>query len=179
MRDTPETNRRSWRSVVAAHSRPLTAFAILLACVLSAALLTAGPANAASRGFTVTNNSSGPLRLESATRVHHTICGPSAGNGIHCVPGVAYAMAFEGRPQDGTVINPGGSQRWELKYAFDPFALLTVQYAAKLTYKIEHTNGKVEFTIETTPTTNDSSCQVIPASDGVCTAAGVNLSFRR
>jgi hypothetical protein len=150
----------------------LVGILVLMAALFGLVLTTAGPASAASRGFTLTNNSTSTLRLESATKVHHVLCVSG-----HCVHGVAYPMEFEGRPHDGTEIRPGGTQTWELKYGFNLVNLNEVQYAAKLTYKIEHTNGKVEYTIETTPTANNSTCVVIPASDGACTAEGLTLTF--
>ena len=100
-----------------------------------------------------------------------------APSGIHCVPAY-YDMAFEGRPADGAVLNPGGpAQVWELKYGFDLFSLATIQYAAKLTYKIAGTDGTLEYVIATTPTSNDSECKVIPAHLGRCSAEGLTLRF--
>ena len=64
---------------------------VAMAALVGFTLSTAGPASAASRGFTLTSNSSSTLRLESAEHVHHVLCGPG-----HCVHSVAYAMEFEG-----------------------------------------------------------------------------------
>lgn len=152
------------------------ASAALLACAVAGALLTAGPATAASRGFRLHNNSRHALRLESATHVPRVICGPGSSS-IHCVP-AHYPMQFEGRPGNGAVLKPGGPpQAWELKYSFDLVHLLTIQFAAKLTYKIEGTDGTVEYVIATTPTTSDSECRVIPAHVGRCTGDGLKLTF--
>jgi hypothetical protein len=46
-----------------------------------------------------------------------------------------------------------------------------------LTYKIEGTDGTVEYVIATTPTANDSECKVIPAHLARCSAAGLKLTF--
>jgi hypothetical protein len=158
-------------------SKGVRASAALLACVVAGVLLLqTGVASAASRGFSLRNSSGHALRLESAARVPRVICGPGS-SGVHCVP-AQYDMAFEGRPADGAVLKPGGpAQVWELKYGFDLLNLLTIQYAAKLTYKIEGTDGTVEYLIATTPTTNDSECTVIPARIGKCRGEGLNLIF--
>ncbi len=149
------------------------ASATVLACAAAGALVTAGPASAASRGFMLHNHSGHSLRLESATRLPNVIC-----NSTLCVP-THYPMAFEGRPHDGAVLNPGGPPHdWELKYGFNLVLLHETQYAAKLTYKVVGTDGTVEYTIETTPTTNDSACKVIPAQVGQCTARGLALTFK-
>ncbi len=63
------------------------------ACVLSAGLMTAAPADAASRGFVVTNKSSSTLRLEDVTVVP---C-KSGAYTIRCQRGY-YGFDFEGRP---------------------------------------------------------------------------------
>jgi hypothetical protein len=149
----------------------MAASATLLACVLAAALLAAGPASAASRGFRLHNHSRHALRLESAGHLPRVIC-----NTTLCVP-THYPVAFEGRPHDGAVLHPGGTHAWELKYGFS-LILHETQYAAVLRYKIEGTDGTVEYTIQTTPTTNDSACKVVPAHVGHCTAGGLQLSFR-
>ena len=38
-------------------------------------------------------------------------------------------MDFEGRPENGSPLKPGGTDAWELKYGFSPFG--GVQYAAE------------------------------------------------
>lgn len=145
--------------------------ALLLACVMATALLTAGPASAASRGFKIHNNSRHALRLETAKAVPTYTCI----NLALCVPN-HYPMAFEGRPHDGAVMNPGNTQVWELKYGFS--LLGGVQYAANAWYKVEGTPGTVEYTLETWSTSNESACKVIPADVGHCTAEGLHLTFR-
>jgi hypothetical protein len=148
----------------------ILAVAGVTACAVSAGIVTAAPASAASRGFTVTNSSNATLSLEGLNRVHHVLC-----VGGRCVPGVPYPMEFEGRPQVGSDIAPGGSQRFELKYGFDLIG--GIQYAAQLTYKIEKTNAKLEVWIDTTPLSNNSRCEVVPASAGRCTAGGTQITF--
>ena len=149
--------------------RRILAVAGVTACALSAGLMTAAPASAESRGFTVTNNSSATLRLEG---LQHVDCDSY----ILCPYG-NYPMEFEGKPHAGTEIAPKGSQRFELKYRFS--FLHMIQYAAQLTYKIEKTNAKLEVWIETTPSSNNSRCEVVPASAGSCTAGGLGITFTR
>lgn len=153
--------------------RRILAVAGVSACALSAGLVTAPPASAASRGFTVTNNSSATLRLEGLNRVHRVICAPN----VPVCANSTYDMEFEGRPGVNDRIAPNGSQRFELKYWFD--LLGGIQYAAQLTYKIEGTNAKLEVSINTTPFTNNSTCEVVPASAGSCTAGGLAITFRQ
>lgn len=148
----------------------LGASGILLACVMAAALLTAGPANAASRGFTVHNNSTHVLHLEAVKAVPTYKC---VNPGL-CVP-THYPIDFEGRPATGSVLQPGHTQRFELKYGFS--LLGGVQYAANLWYKIGNTGHNVEYTIETWSTSNESACKVHPAHAGRCTAEGTKLTF--
>ncbi len=143
--------------------RKVLAVAGVSACAVSAALLNAAPASAESRGFTVTNNSNATLQLEGLNHVHCTVK-----LGSECYRG-AYPMEFEGRPHVGDDIAPKGNQRFELKYAFSINS--GVQYAAQLTYKIEHTNAKLEIEIWTTAYRNGSTCKVVPASAGTCTVA--------
>ena len=86
------------------------------ACALSAGVITAAPASAASRQFTVTNNSSATLRLEGVTPVTtKTVC--AAPYSATCAKG-HYPIEFEGRPNPGTDLAPGGIQRFDLKYDF-------------------------------------------------------------
>jgi hypothetical protein len=142
----------------------------LTCAVAGASALTTVPASAASRGFTVTNNSSQTLTLESVKQVKTYRCNAN----LTCVE-VPVDMAFEGRPADGSVLQPGKSQRFELKYGFSFTG--GVQYAAMLGYKIGATGSHVEYTIETYSTTNESSCKVTPNA-GSCTAQGVDLAFK-
>ena len=53
------------------------------------------------------------------------------------------------------------------------------QYAAELNYKVERTNAKVKVLIYTTPSSNNSECEVVPASAGRCTAGGLDITFTR
>jgi hypothetical protein len=149
--------------------RRVLAVAGAAACAVSTGLLTAAPASAESRGFVVTNNSSATLRLQHVKAV-------DCDSYILCPYG-NYPFDFEGRPHNGTEIEPKGSQRFELKYRFS--FLHMIQYAAEITYKIEKSNDRVEVYIETTPSSNNSRCEVVPASAGRCTAAGTNITFTR
>ncbi len=152
--------------------RRLLAVAGVSACAVSAGLFTAAPASADSRGFVVTNNSSATLRLEGVNRQHEPVCNSPVRPYCTTRP---FAIDFEGRPQSGERIAPQGSQRFELKW--DLFS--SEGYKAQLTYKIEHTNAKLEIWIETTRYSNNSRCEVVPASAGTCTAGGLGITFTR
>ena len=138
---------------------------VLLACAATAALFTAGPASAASRGYRLHNNSSHNLTLEGAKPLPGFVC-----NATICVD-TGQPMSFEGRPSDGSVLAPAGMHAWELKYSFGD------TYAAQLKYDIAG-GGKVEYTIETSTFSNNSACKVVPASAGTCTAHGLSLTFK-
>jgi hypothetical protein len=145
-----------------ARTRALT---IMLGCLALTALLFAGSASAASRGYTLHNKSDKTLELVDATPLPATIC-----NGFICVD-AEHPMAFEGRPTDGSMLKPGAKINWELKYQFQH------TFAAVLKYKILGTDAVVTYTIETSTYTNDSACKVTPPSAGQCTAGGLGLSF--
>ncbi len=149
--------------------RRVLAAAGATACALSGGLMTAAPASAESRGFVVTNNSNLTLRLES---VHPVECDSY----ILCPLG-NYPFDFEGKPHGGTELKPGQSQRFELKYRFTFFHM--TQYAAEVQYKVEKTNARFSAFIYTTPSSNNSDCEVVPASAGRCTAGGLDISFTR
>ena len=131
----------------------LGASAIVLACALAGTLLTAGPASAASRGFTITNLSSHPLQLHEVDQVPRTF------------------FDFEGRPRDGDVLKPGAPPHdWELKWA------LFTRYAAELTYDIVGTDDRYVATIRTNGgAINASDCQ-FPSKLGSCTAERLTLT---
>ena len=148
------------------------ALTTVLACVVMGALLIAGPASAASRGFKVHNESNDTLRLETARHVPTVVC---AGGPTQCVK-TNYPFQFEGRPDDGAELSPGKVHGWELKYGFNLFG--GVQYAANFWYKIAGTDGIVEYTIETYSYTNESSCKVTGTSRYTCTAQGLKLTFK-
>jgi hypothetical protein len=150
--------------------RRILAVAGVGACALSAAVLTAAPASAASRQFTVTNNSSATLRLEGVNGVPKTTC--AAPYSHVCAHG-HWNIEFEGRPNPGTEVAPGGIQRFDLKYDWFSYD----GYKAQLTYKVEHSNAKLEVWIETTSYSNNSRCEVVPASAGSCTAGGLGITF--
>jgi hypothetical protein len=140
---------------------------VLLACAATAALVTAAPAGAASRGYRLDNKSSHNLKLENARPLPGFVCNASI-----CIE-TGQPMDFEGRPADGSVLTPGGAPHaWELKYSFG------YTYAARLKYAIVGTGASVEYTIETSTYTNDSACKVVPANAGTCTAHGLSLAFK-
>jgi hypothetical protein len=139
--------------------------AIMLGCVALTALLFAGSASAASRGYRLHNNSDKTLELVSATALPATVC-----NGFICVA-THHPIAFEGRPSDGSTLKPDAVDGWELKYKFQE------THAAELKYKVLGTDAIVTYTIETSTYTNDSACKVTPPSAGKCTAGGLQLSF--
>jgi hypothetical protein len=137
-------------------------------CAAAATLVaTTGVASAASRGYDVHNRSGHTLRLEKAEHLPTVLC-----NGSICVP-THHPMDFEGRPENGSLIRPGGKDRWELKYGFG------YTYAAVLKYKVEGTDATFEATIQTSTFSNDSACKVVPASAGKCTAEGTSISFNK
>ncbi len=138
---------------------------VLLACAATAALFTAGPASAASRGYRLHNTSSHTLKLEAAKPLPGFVC-----NGTICVD-TGQPMAFEGRPGNGSLLPSGGVDAWELKYEFGK------TYGAQLKYDIVG-GGSVDYTIETSTFTNNSACKVVPASAGTCTAHGLSLTFK-
>jgi hypothetical protein len=148
------------------------ASALLVTCSVAGALLTAGPASAASRGFKVDNQSTHALRLQGAKAVPSYTCVSFA----NCVP-THYPIEFEGRPGDGTVLQPGKTDTWELKYGFNIFG--GVQYAANFSYKVQGTDAIVDYQIYTYSTANESSCKVTPTTVGRCTAEGVKLTFQK
>jgi hypothetical protein len=137
-------------------------------------LIPTGVASAASRGFKVTNASKRTLRLVNATHVPRVLCVD-----FRCVP-THYDIGFEGRPVDGTAVAPNREQTWELKYWYNAGDIFGVayNYAAKLTYSIEGTNGTFEAVIKTSNYSNDSTCQVIPKDLGTCTADSLKITFR-
>lgn len=154
----------------AVHSRR-GLIAVAVGCVLAVSLLVVGSASAASRGFRLHNKSNVELQLIEAKKVPTFVCN----NTVHCVP-THYEMDFEGRPGDGSIVQPGGSQVWELKYRFNIFG--GIQYAAELWYKIAGTNDKVSYQIETYPTSNESSCKVHGTQKYTCSAGGTSLEFK-
>jgi hypothetical protein len=143
---------------------------LALGCVLAGALLTAGPASAASRGYKLYNQSTRTLRVESATPLEAWLCNL----GI-CLKNGFYDIDFEGRPRDGQLFPPNFPPHdWELKYG------LTTSYGALLRYKILGTDGFVEYGILNKffllGLTN-STCKVVPSSVGHCTAGRQTLTF--
>jgi hypothetical protein len=141
--------------------------AIMLGCVAITALLFAGGASAASRGYRLHNTSNHTLELVSATALPAVVC-----NGFICVD-TKHPIDFEGRPNDGSTLKPGATDAWELKYGFQK------TYAAELKYKVLGTDAIVTYTIETSTYTNDSACKVTPPSAGKCSAGGLALGFSR
>ena len=138
--------------------------------------MTAGSANAASRGFKLRNESRQKLRLLGVNRVARFVC---HGIPVKVCDDEFFDMEFEGRPGNGALLNPGGVHNWELKYSFDIGHLIgQTNYAARLTYKIEGTNGVVEVEIRTTNYANNSECNVIGDASFSCRAEGTNVTIR-
>ncbi|MFZ0384693.1 MAG: hypothetical protein WAL22_03425 [Solirubrobacteraceae bacterium] len=144
----------------------------LLATVAAGALLTAGPASAASRQFVLHNQSNDMLKLETAKPVPTVVCWAGPGR---CTD-AKYDMKFEGRPDDGSELKPGATHAWDLKWAFAFTG--GVQYAANFWYKIAGTDAVAEYTIETYTTSNESACKVTGTSKYSCTAQGLKLTFK-
>jgi hypothetical protein len=159
--------------------------ALVLGCVLAGALLTAGPASAASRGFMVRNLSRTPITVAGWRALDHIECIPVlAPNPITKIPGftgqvkcgppVPYPIDFsEGRPSVGDRLVPGARQSWELKYWFSIFG--GVQYAAIVVYNIP--GGVLKYRLRVYSTSNESECKVLGTSSFTCTAEGLNLTF--
>jgi hypothetical protein len=147
------------------------ASALLLTCSVAGALLTAGPASASSRGFKVENQSSHVLVLQGVKAVPSYKCVSFA----TCVP-THYDIGFEGHPNDGSVLQPGKSETWDLKHGISIFG--GVQYAANFSYKVQGTDAVVDYQIYTYTTSNESSCKVTPARVGRCTAESLKLTFQ-
>jgi hypothetical protein len=141
------------------------ALAIMLSCVAMTALLFAGSAHAASRGYRLHNKSDQTLKLIGASRLPSVLC-----NGAICVK-TEHPMDFEGRPADDSLLKPGATDAWELKYG------VGYTYAAELKYKVVGSDATVTYTIETSTYTNNSACKVSPPSAGNCTAGGTALGF--
>lgn len=148
------------------HSKARTrALGVMLACVAMTALVFAGSASAASRGYRLHNNSGHTLKLDKAAPLPTVLC-----NQTICAK-TEHPMDFEGRPGDGSLLKPGGVDTWELKYFFGK------TYAAELKYSVEGSNATVTYTIETSTFSNDSACKVTPPSAGKCAAHGTSLAF--
>lgn len=141
------------------------ALGIMLGCVAMAALVFAGSASAASRGYKLQNNSGHTLKLDKAAPLPTVLC-----NGTICAK-TEHPMDFEGRPGDGALLHPGGAHHWELKYVFGN------TYAAELKYSVVGSSAIVTYTIETSTFSNDSACKVTPPSAGKCSANGLSLAF--
>jgi hypothetical protein len=139
--------------------------AIMLSCVAMTALLFAGSASAASRGYRLHNKSDHTLKLIAATPLPTVLC-----NGAICVK-TDHPMDFEGRPANDSLLKPGATDAWELKYVFGH------TYAAELKYKVVGSDATVTYTIETSTFSNDSACKVSPPSAGKCSAGGTSLGF--
>jgi hypothetical protein len=157
------------------HNRSRRLLAIVTGCALGVALLVAGPASAASRRFTVHNESNHALKLFRARPLNY---------GDYCVPseciGFHWPFEFEGRPEDDSVLRPGETQHWELKHGFSLRG--GIQYAAELWYHVQAPGaGYVVYTIETWSTSNESAC-AFTVHEGnspfTCTAEGTKLTFR-
>jgi hypothetical protein len=143
----------------------------ILALVIGCAL-GAGTASAASRGFKVMNNSDNDLTVLAAQTIVEPPC---AG----CAP-VHFDIGFEGRPKDGSTLEPEAIDRWELKHWFNPFKQ-GPHYAAELIYKINGTPAAVVWNIYTYNYSNESNCELHGELSVIlkfgCKAKGLNLEF--
>ena len=144
--------------------------ALLLGALAALGLLSAGPASAASRGFSLHNLSHADLKLESVKPVPTGLCSPNT----HCVK-PHYPMDFEGRPDVGSEIEPGAWEIFDLKYGFSPLG--GIQYAADIVYGVVGTNAMVEYKIYVWSTVNTSECKVHGSSKYSCTARDTRLTF--
>ena len=145
--------------------------ALPLVGTLAGALLTAGSASAASRGFIIRNDSDTAITVVGARAIPTYACFD-----FKCVP-TFYPIDFsEGRPPDGDVLTPRSTNAWELKYGFDIRG--GVQFAANVVYRINGTGATVEYTMYVFPTSNDSFCKVIGTTKFTCSAEGRDLTFK-
>ena len=135
-------------------------------------------ADAASRGFHVTNNSQYSLQLVNATPEDNVICGGYDETSFGCVP-ANFDMAFEGRPADGSILAPGGTQVWELKYTYNVGDLFGAEYnyVAVLNYMIVGTNRPLTLRIATSNYVNDSFCVSVPNRLGGCSPQGLDITI--
>ena len=142
----------------------------LLVALAALGLLSAGPASAASRGFSLHNVSHADLKLEAVKPVPTGLCSPNT----HCVKPY-YPMAFEGRPNVGDEIESSAWEIFELKYGFSPLG--GIQYAADIVYGVVGTDATVEYKIYVWSTANTSECKVHGSSKYDCTATDTRLKF--
>jgi hypothetical protein len=145
--------------------------AVLLVVIGALGLMSAGPASAASRGFSLHNLSRADLKLESVKPVPTGLCFPNT----HCVKPL-YPMAFEGRPDVGSEIEPDAWEIFDLKYGFSPLG--GIQYAADIVYGVVGTNATVEYKIYVWSTANTSECKVHGSAKYSCTATDTRLTFK-
>jgi opacity protein-like surface antigen len=157
--------------VRAAAIGPACAIAVLLASQ-------AGPANAATRGFKVTNESKQELRVVGGSPIPRVLCYGLDAEDFQCRQAY-WPYGLEDHPEPGTALRSGETQSWELKYYYNVSDLFGIDYnyQAKVTYRVG-ADGKFEATIKTSNYTNDSECEVIPKRLGRCTAAGRNITFK-
>ncbi|HYC82764.1 MAG TPA: hypothetical protein VEB65_13300 [Solirubrobacterales bacterium] len=167
-----QANRRSRPRSIGHRRVSRGALAILLGLVLTGSLLlSAGPASAASRGFKLENKSSLNLQLVAAKPVPAYKCIDPG----RCIP-TNHPMDFEGRPANGSMLNAGGTDVWELKYNFSLIG--GVQYAADLWYRILGTDDQVHYRIEVYSTSNESYCDIVGTKKYGCVAEGTRLEFK-
>ncbi|HEX4307855.1 MAG TPA: hypothetical protein VHZ54_17605 [Solirubrobacterales bacterium] len=145
--------------------------AVLLVALAALGLLSAGSASAASRGFSLHNLSRADLKLESVMQVPTGLCSPNE----HCVKPL-YPMAFEGRPDVGSEIEPDAWEIFDLKYGFNPLG--GIQYAADIVYRVVGTDATVEYKIYVWSTANTSGCKVHGSAKYSCTATDTRLTFK-
>ena len=110
----------------------------IVSCMLVGTLLMPGPASAASRQWTVRNESTRVLTLESVT------------------PWKDNPMEFEGRPDDGSLLPSERADHFELKYG--------ANYQAVLRYKDNRSGVQVEYWIRNALDFADTRCRFLRGS---------------
>jgi hypothetical protein len=124
--------------------------AAALGCVLAGVLLSAGPASAASRRFTLTNHSQQNLVVAGIRDVQECFFW-----GWGCVD-KPVDKAFEGHPHVGTVLHPNAVHDWELEFTFSH------AWRAVLIYRIEGTHWEAQYEIGVGSFANTSSaCRIV------------------
>jgi hypothetical protein len=156
---------------------------VVLACAVVGALLAqTGVASAASRGFDIhnltrdtTTTIARDLRLQSVQKVKEGCVQLPE----RCAPNFLL-FDFEGRPHQGDLLRPTPfpllvPHRFEIKW------FLGNRYGAEATYNIEGTNAQLQVTMVTNgqlPGGNVSTCRILHAPIGSCTAGFQTITYR-
>ena len=146
---------------------------LALGCVLAGALLTAGPASAASRGSSSKRQRSHPPRgkRESSPGEFCLVAPPPLGRS--CTPGPPYRSILKAS-RDGQLFPPNFLPRLGAQIRLYHLVRGTVEV------QILGTDGFVEYAILNWAFTGitESKCEVVPSSAGHCTAEGLKLTFQ-